>query len=69
MTQTAFHISCTSSITHECIHQIVFGYLDLYLLLFIFIKSDMTTTQKIDNSLRNVSIGLNRTNCPIVNML
>ncbi len=36
-----------SLIIHGIIHQIVFEYFDLYFLLFITIKSDMKTAQKI----------------------
>ncbi len=66
VTKTAFHISLAilSSITglllfvffhnsliiHSFIHQIVFGYFDLYFLLFINIKYDMKTEQKIINN-------------------
>ncbi len=35
---------------HGIIHQIVFGYFDLYCLLFITIKYDMKTAQKIVNN-------------------
>ncbi len=40
----SFH---SSLITRGIIHQIVFGYFDLYVLLFITIKYDMKTAQKI----------------------
>ncbi len=36
---------------HGIIHQIVFGYFDLYFLLFITFKHDMKTAQKIVNNL------------------
>ncbi len=40
-----------SLIIHGIIHQIVFGYFDLYFfLLFITIKYDMKTAQKIVNN-------------------
>ncbi len=42
---------------HYCInHQIVFGYFDLYCLLFITIKGDMNTAQKIVINLINENI-------------
>ncbi len=34
----------------DIIHQIVFGYFDLYFLLFITFKYDMKTAQKIVNN-------------------
>ncbi len=39
-----------SLIIHGIINQIVFGYFDLYFLLFITIKYDMNTAQKIVNN-------------------
>ncbi len=39
-----------SLIIHGIIHQIVFGYFDLYFLLFIRIKYDMKTAQNIVNN-------------------
>ncbi len=39
-----------SIIIHRIIHKIVFGYFDLYFLLFITIKYDMKTAQKIVNN-------------------
>ncbi len=39
-----------SLIIHGNIHQIVFGYFDLYFLLFITIKYDMKTAQKVVNN-------------------
>ncbi len=66
MTKTAFHISLChikqhlgfnaicffhySLIIHGIIHQIAFGYFDIYFLLFITIKYDMKTAQKIVNN-------------------
>ncbi len=37
-------------IIHGIIHQIMFGYFDLYFLLFITIKYNMKTAQKIVNN-------------------
>ncbi len=50
-----------SQFTHKIyniIRQIIFGYFDLYLLLFITTKSDMKTAQKIVNNLINENIFL-----------
>ncbi len=47
MLYIVFH---NSLIIHDIIHQIVFGYFDLYFLLFITIKYDMKTAQKIVNN-------------------
>ncbi len=63
MTKTAFHISLCHIkqhqgfiaicffhnllIIHVIIHQMMFGYFDLYFLLFITIKYDMKPAQKI----------------------
>ncbi len=41
---------------HGIIHKIVFGYFNLYLFLFITIKSQMATAQKIVNNLINENI-------------
>ncbi len=46
-----------SLIIHYCIiQQILFGYFDLYVLLFITIKLDMKTAQKVVNNLINENI-------------
>ncbi len=45
-----------SLIIYGIIHQIVIGYFGLYILLFITIKSDMKTVQKIVNNLINTNI-------------
>ncbi len=76
MTKTAFHISLchikqhkgfiaicffhNSLIINGIIHQIVFGYFDLYFLLFITIIYDMKTEQKIvNNSIKENRLSLN----------
>ncbi len=51
----AFH---NSLIKHDIIHQTVFGYFDLYLLLFKTITSDMKAAQKILDNLINEHIFL-----------
>ncbi len=53
--QAALRVYCylffhNSLIIHSIIHQMVFGYFDLYVLLFITIKYDMKTAQKIVNN-------------------
>ncbi len=45
-----FFFFLNSLIIHRIIHQIVFGYFDLYFLLFITIKYYMKTAQKIVNN-------------------
>ncbi len=44
---------------HGIIHQIVFGYLDLYFLIFISIKYDTKTAQKmVNNSIKENRLSL-----------
>ncbi len=45
MSLLLFDFFHNSLIIHGIIHQIVFGYFDLYFLLFITIKYDMKTAQ------------------------
>ncbi len=45
-----------SLIIHGSIHQIVFGYFALYLLLFIAIKSDISTAQNVANNLLKINL-------------